>query len=205
MPKSKTRKQQRRVSTGRRSARPKHSKLGPTMVLNGNTHVLKKHKTYSLRSNPKVVAMNSREEFAVLFALTSANVLAEVNTQTLETLSASSGVASASIALEELAREGVLPLDNAKSWLENQYLGTWVSPEDSVQVFVGDFDLVSRADPQEMKIYRDRLSHFANNFEQKLTSGKTAVWLETGIDDFSKMLMCQFIYRGSMPDVYVPN
>jgi hypothetical protein len=175
------------------------------MVLNGNTHVLKKHKTYSLRSNPKVVAMNSREEFAVLFALTSANVLAEVNTQTLETLSASSGVASASIALEELAREGVLPLDNAKSWLENQYLGTWVSPEDSVQVFVGDFDLVSRADPQEMKIYRDRLSHVANIFEQKLTSGKTAVWLETGIDDFSKMLMCQFIYRGSMPDVYVPN
>lgn len=182
-----------------------HARPTPTLVFNGLTHELKKHRIYSLKSNPEIVEMNSREDVSVLFALSTAGVLDSVNPAALDILKRSSQGGTPSIALEELVREGAAPGDNLKFWLEEQYLGTWENPADAVQAFIGDYDSLADLSNKEKQIYHSRLAQVANIFQQKLTNGRTAVWLERQIDDFSRMLLCQFIYNGTMPDVFMPN
>lgn len=205
MPKSKIRKAPVAKHSSKKRSHVTRSRPIPTLVVNGQAHALKKHRIYSLRSNPEVVRMNSRDEFSVLFALTTANILNELNDAALEILRRSSKVESASIALEELAREGVLPSEGAKAWLEAHYLGTWDNPEESVQAFLADYALFSESTPKETSTYHSRLVQVANVFHHKMSNGRTAVWLEANIDHFSRVLMCQFIYKGSMPDVFMPN
>lgn len=205
MPKSKTRKSPVVKHSSKRRSHVTRSRPIPTLVVNGQEHALKKHRIFSLQSNPEIVRMNSREEFSVLFALTTANILNDLNGAAIEILRKSSKVDSASIALEELAREGVLPSEGAKSWLEKHYLGTWDNPEESVQAFLADYDLFSESTARENSVFHSRLVQVANVFHQRMSNGRTAVWLEANIDDFSRVLMCQFIYRGSMPDVFMPN
>lgn len=205
MPKSKTRKSVAVKQSSKQRRHMTRSKPIPTLVVNGQEHALKKHRIYSLRSKPEIVRMNSREEFSVLFGLTTSSILNDLNEAAIEILRRSSKVDSASIALEELAREGVLPSEGAKSWLEKHYLGTWDNPEDSVQAFLADYDLFSESTARENSVYHSRLVHVANVFHHRMSNGRTAVWLEANIDDFSRLLMCQFIYKGSMPDVFMPN